>query len=293
MLISGSKRALCGLIAVTAAIASQGSAALAADESLRVMSFNIRYGTADDGENAWNSRRDIVAETIRTYDPVLVGLQECLAFQAEYLVNNLSDYRWFGVGREADGSGERMAVLYRKETLHPVETGNYWLCETPDVPGTSSWNSACNRMVTWGKFYRHVDKRMVYFFNTHFDHKSEEARRGAAGVLQEQVKRIAGDGPVIVTGDFNARAEASVPWQTLTNAGFTDTWLAANARKGPAITWSGFMAPQEGQNRRIDWVLVRGGLRANHCETVTFNRNGQYPSDHFPVYAEIEFASKP
>ena len=266
--------------------------AIAADEPLRVMSFNIRFGTANDGENGWDRRKDIVAETIKAYEPVLIGLQECLAFQAEYLVKQLPAYRWFGVGREADGSGERMVVLYRQDILNPLETGNLWLCETPNVPGSSSWNSACNRMVTWGKFYRHSDKRMVYFFNTHFDHKSEEARRGAAGVLAEQVDRVAGNAAVIVTGDFNARAEASVPWQTLTGAGFRDTWLAANVQRGPSVTWSGFEAPEEGLDRRIDWILMRGDLEAKRCETVVFNRDGRYPSDHFPVFAEIEFASE-
>jgi len=202
----------------------------------------------------------------------------------------LPEYRWFGVGREADGSGERMAVLYRADILNPLETGNLWLCETPNVPGSSSWNSACNRMVTWGKFYRHGDKRIVYFFNTHFDHRSEEARRGAAKVLGEQVERIAGDAAVIVTGDFNARAEASVPWQTLADGGFKDAWLAAKVRRGPSVTWSGFKAPVEGSDRRIDWILMRGALEASRCETVDFNREGRYPSDHFPVFAEITFA---
>ncbi len=273
-------------------IAALCYAAVAPAEPLRVMSFNIRYGTAGDGENAWDNRKALVAETIQEYGPVLIGLQECIDFQAEYLVEALPEYRWFGVGRDADGTGERMAVLYRADVLNPIETGNLWLCETPNVPGSRSWNSACNRMVTWGKFYRHADQQMVYFFNTHFDHESEEARQGAAGVLKEQINRIAGDAPVIVTGDFNARAEASVPWKTLTDAGFKDTWLAATARKGPSITWSGFKPPEADVDRRIDWVLIRGSLEARHCETVVHNRDGRYPSDHFPVFAEIEFAAE-
>ncbi len=267
--------------------------ALSADDPLRVMSFNIRYGSANDGENGWDNRKELVAETIRAHEPVLVGLQECLGFQAGYLVDQLPEYRWFGVGREADGSGERMAVLYRAEVLNPLETGNLWLCETPNVPGSSSWNSACNRMVTWGKFYRHADQRLVYFFNTHFDHRSEEARRGAARVLAQQIERIADDAPVIVTGDFNARAAASVPWNTLKEAGFVDAWLAAKSQNGPPVTWSGFKPPESGVDRRIDWILTRGALDTLRCETLTANENGRYPSDHFPVFAELEFAEKP
>ncbi len=290
MLGVGKRRLLSGVMALVAVCCAIAPIALADDEPLRVMSFNIRYGTADDGENRWALRKDVVVETVKAYGPALVGLQECLGFQAEYLVEQLPEYRWFGVGREADGSGERMAVLYRADVLNPLETGNLWLCETPNVPGSSSWNSACNRMVTWGKFYRHGDRRMVYFFNTHFDHKSEEARRGAARVLSEQIERIAGDAAVIITGDFNAVAESSVPWKTLIDAGFTDTWLSASKQDGPSVTWSAFKAPETGVNRRIDWVLTRGPLVARHCETVIFNRDGRYPSDHFPVFAEIGFA---
>lgn len=164
-----------------------------ADTTIKVMSFNVRYGTAPDGVNAWHQRKDLVVDVIRQYDPVVVGTQECLDFQADYIVQALPDYRWFGVGREADGRGEFMAVLYKPRVLSPIDSGNFWLSETPDVPGSSSWNSACNRMVTWARFYHIESKQFFYFYNTHLDHKSEPVRQGGATVLAGKLAGLAAD----------------------------------------------------------------------------------------------------
>lgn len=147
------------IVVIMAMVGVWIGAASAAEDGLVVMSFNIRYGTARDGENSWPKRRDIVVQTIQRDSPDVVGLQECLAFQADYLVAEMPEYRWIGVGREPDGGGEYSAVLYKKKILQPIETGNFWLSETPDVPGTSSWNSANTRMATWAKFHRIDQKR--------------------------------------------------------------------------------------------------------------------------------------
>lgn len=263
------------------------SAPAPAETPLVVMTFNIRYGTATDKENAWPQRKELVAAAIGQYDPDIVGTQECLDFQAEYLIEELPQYRWFGVGREADCGGEHMAVLYKKDTLAPIESGNFWLSDTPETPGTSSWNSACNRMVTWAKFYHLQTKAFFYCFNTHLDHQSEPARQGGARVLLSKLSSLATETPIIVTGDFNARAERSETYTILTEGGLIDTWNAAADRAGPVTTWSGFEAPEEGSNRRIDWILVRGPIAVLRCETVTFHRDGRYPSDHFPVVVKL------
>jgi endonuclease/exonuclease/phosphatase family metal-dependent hydrolase len=258
-----------------------------AETPLQVMSFNIRYGTAADKQNAWPQRKEIVAGVIRQYDPDIVGTQECLDFQAEYLVAELPRYRWFGVGRESDGGGEHMAVLYKKDVLAPIESGNFWLSETPDTPGTSSWNSACNRMVTWAKFYHLETKAFFYYFNTHLDHQSEPARQGGARVLLSRLSQLASGTPIVVTGDFNALAEKSETYSILTGGGLSDAWSTAQERAGPVATWSGFEDPREGSDRRIDWILTRGPVVVHRCETVTYNREGRYPSDHFPVFAKL------
>lgn len=261
-----------------------------ADIPMTVMSFNVRYGTANDGENSWEHRKDLVVETVRQYEPLVVGTQECLDFQADFIAERLPQYRWFGVGREADGSGERMAVLYRADRVGPVESGNFWLSETPEVPGTSNWDSACHRMATWGKFYHFETKSFFYFVNTHLDHRSEPARQGGATVLAEFIGRLPGDTAVILTGDFNSTAGSSEAYSILTGSGLADAWTTAKEQAGPPITWSAFKAPEPDMDRRIDWILTRGPVAVERCETVTFNQDGRYPSDHFPVVADLKLS---
>ena len=263
-----------------------------AETSVKVMSFNVRYGTANDGPNHWDKRKDILVDTIKHYDPEIVGTQECLDFQADYVIEKLSDYRWFGVGREIACDGEHVAVLYKYKKLAPIESGNFWLSETPDVVGSISWNSACKRMVTWARFMDLETKETFYFFNTHFDHKSEPARQGGAKVLRDHIAKLPEGAPVIVTGDFNSAAEDSEAYSILTRAGLTDTWKSASERVGPNCTWSAFAAPDESANRRIDWILTRGPIATSKCETVTFNKDGRYPSDHYPVFAALTIGAQ-
>lgn len=257
---------------------------------LGVMSFNIRYGSANDGENSWEHRRDIVVNMMQARSPDMVGMQECLDFQADYITEKLPQYRWFGVGREADASGERMAVLYKWKQFSPLEVTNFWLSETPEVPGSRSWDSACPRMVTAARFYHHRTRQCFVFCNTHFDHRSEAARQGAAQVLLKYVSSLGQAMPVIVTADFNSKAGDSVAWRTLVQGDIRDAWLVADKTAGPPVTFGGFGPPEPGADARIDWVLVRGPIAVTHCETVLDQEGGRYVSDHFPVAARLRLA---
>ena len=258
---------------------------LQAETAITVMSFNVRYATALDGKNSWERRQDVFADVIRQCNPDILGVQECLDTQAQFIAREFPEYRWVGTEREADGKGEMSAIFYRKDILKPIETGNFWLSETPDVPGSKSWGSVCTRMATWIRF-RHVPSgRFFHMFNTHFDHGSEEARQHSAKLLIERLPKA--DAAVIITGDFNAPAEESPAWKTFAEAGLTDAWVAATEKAGPEVTFGGFKPPVEGKKDRIDWILCRGGFKAVRCETVTFNRDGEYPSDHYPVLARL------
>lgn len=278
-------------VVVLGLLATANVRPIVAEPALTVMSFNIRYGTAQDGDNSWENRKDVVIDMIREQDPTIVGTQECLDFQADYVVEQLPHFRWFGVGREANGSGERMAILYRADRVSPIETGNFWLSETPGVPGSSSWNSACNRMATWGRFYDHESGRSFYFVNTHLDHRSEPARQGGSKVVLEFINSLPVDAPLILTGDFNSIAVSSVPYTVLSEGGLADVWTTALEQVGPAATWGAFKAPEAASDRRIDWILTRGSLVTSRCETVTYNRDGRYPSDHFPVVAALQLST--
>lgn len=249
------------------------------------MSFNVRFGTAKDGENAWELRRDFLVDTIRSASPDVIGTQECLEFQAEYITEQLPEYGWVGLGREAAGTGEMTAVLYRKSALVPVKTSHLWLSEDPHVPGSKSWDSSLPRIATRVEFYHVAAKAPFVFYNTHFDHLGEVARLESAKLMG---KWIAAESlPVILTGDFNDNAVETQSWQTLTTGGLFDAWQIADSTQGPNNTWNGFKQPAPDDNRRIDWILVSSGINVASCVTQDHQRDGRFPSDHFPVIAVL------
>jgi endonuclease/exonuclease/phosphatase family metal-dependent hydrolase len=257
---------------------------------LGVMTFNVRYGSAKDGDNAWEKRRDLLCETIQRSDPDILGVQECLDFQAEFIAESLPDYAWLGLGREKDGKGEMTAIFYKKEALVPIEYGNFWLSETPDIPGSKSWDTSLTRIATWIRFYHPATKTFFHHLNTHFDHRGREARAQSARVVAERLAPLGGDYPILVTGDFNAVGGSSQPWKNFKSAGFRDAWLEAEEREGPVTTWSGFTMPDLKSDRRIDWVLARGSVKILRCASLDFNENGRFPSDHLPVFCRVSIS---
>jgi endonuclease/exonuclease/phosphatase family metal-dependent hydrolase len=274
---------------------AQGEDAIA----LRVMTFNIRYGEAADGENAWPRRRDSLLETIKGYGPDVLGTQECLAAQGDFLRKNLPGYGFVGVGRE-DGAtkGEMCAILYRAERFHALAAGHFWLSETPDEVGSRGWDAALPRMVSWVKLRpRDGSGSPFYVFNTHFDHMGEIARCESALLLKMRASRIADELPVIVVGDFNAAADSSAPYQVLTGSAgrewpgpesrdYLDVYRALHpAGARGEKTYHGFEGGTDGE--RIDWILVSPGIRPLESEIVHNRPGGRWPSDHYPVTAIV------
>lgn len=257
-------------------------------EALRVMSFNVRYPSKEDGPNVWENRRDILVRTILEKDPDIVGAQELFFLQAQHIVENAPAYDWFGISRRGNREDEHMGVFYKKDKLRVIDSGNFWLSETPSTPGSMSWNVSLPRMVTWGLFERLGSGKRFYLYNTHFPHRAEDgaARLECAKVIATRLGSLPADVPVIVTGDFNAPAEGGV-YNTMLGPQLRDAWREAPKRTGLETTLSSFRGNTEG--RRIDWILYRGSLEALEAETVTYNEGGRYPSDHYPVLAVFEF----
>jgi len=276
-----------GLLASFAQAAPATSRPTDADARLQVMTFNIRYGTADDGPNSWQHRRDLVFGVLAQHRPHLVGLQEALKFQLDEILAARPEYAALGVGRE-DGkeSGEYSAILYCKDRFRVVEQGTFWLSETPEVPGSKSWNTACTRVCTWARLADRASGRHLYFFNTHLDHVSQEAReKGAALILQRIAERKPAD-PVILTGDFNA-GEGNVAIRKVKESGLRDSFRMVKPDAKPAGTFNGWKARTDGD--KIDYVFVSEEVVVRDAEILHDNKDGRYPSDHFPVIAIIEW----
>jgi endonuclease/exonuclease/phosphatase family metal-dependent hydrolase len=255
---------------------------------LRVMSFNVRLPVKADGPNRWEVRQDTLIRAIRSENPDLVGTQELFYTQAEYVVRNLPEYEWFGNSRRGTREDEHMGVFYKPSALRVIECGNFWLSETPDVPASQAWGATLPRMVTWALFEVRDGGRRFYYFNTHFQHTAQgnQARINSAKLISERIGKLAPEVPLILTGDFNAGAPDAEPYKILT-AGLKDAWTAATRKIGPASTFHGFEGRTTGE--RIDWILYRGPFTVLEAETVTYNEEGRYPSDHFPVVAVFEY----
>jgi endonuclease/exonuclease/phosphatase family metal-dependent hydrolase len=260
-------------------------------QMLRVMTFNVRYAGANDGEDRWELRRDLLVSVIREKDPDLIGTQELFYEQGQYIVEKAPDYAWFGISRRGNREDEHMGIFYKKNKYRLIDSGNFWLSEAPETPGSMSWNVSLPRMVTWGLFQTQAGGRRFYLYNTHFPHRREDdqARAQCATVILGRIDKLNKQTALILTGDFNAIPD-SAPYIAFSGE-LQDARITALRRTGPDGTSSGFRGSTEGG--RIDWIFYRGGLKPLESETVVYTRNGRYPSDHFPVLTVFELQDQP
>ena len=257
-------------------------------ETIKVMTFNIRYASAF-GANAWPKRRAGVVEVIREQKPGIIGTQEGLHHQLLYMDKELAEYKWIGVGREGGKRGEFMAIFYRSERFKPLEKKHFWLSDTPEVVGSASWGNSVKRMVTWIRFIDRKTNKEFYFWNTHFDHRSQPSREKSALLINKRVAALQTKLPVILVGDFNAIAQSNKAYHTLTkDGGFQDSFTTATEKVNAGWnTFNSFQKTKQGK-RRIDWVLTNGPLKVTRTEIVLFNKFKQLPSDHQPVTAWLQ-----
>ena len=268
-----------------------GESLRAGEPAIKVMSFNIRYGAANDGDNSWKHRDGLVIETIKMFGPDLLGAQEVLAFQADFLKENLPGYGFHGVGRD-DGAaeGEYVPVMYRLDRFELLDSGHFWLSESPDEPGSMSWDTSLTRMCSWVILRdKKGSDRPFAFANTHFDHRGREARRESAKLIRERALSIEEEIPVIIVGDFN-NGEDDAPYAALVKGegvggpAFVDSFRAIYPKRsdqeGTMSRWTG-----NREGRRIDWIIHSPKFVTLYGAINHTNEDGRYPSDHYPVQA--------
>ena len=264
---------------------------------VRVMSFNIRYATPKDGPNIWENRRDFLAETVNAFAPDLLGTQETLGRQRDDLSQRLPEYDVLAAGRD-DGAerGEMMAVFYKKARFEKLAGGHFWLSETPDVPGSKSWDSSLPRMATWIKLKdrHHLGAPPLLMVNTHFDHMGPTSRVEAARLLRRKIDQLAAGSRVILTGDFNS-GDGSDPYkivfskEPITSLPLVDTFRATHpTRSGDEGTSSNFRVGTP-SGARIDWIGVSPTWTIREADILRAQRDGRTPSDHHPVTAVLTF----
>ncbi len=249
----------------------------------RIATFNIRL-PADKAPNAWTCRVDRVRALIRQRGFDLMGLQEATSNQVDDLLTE--GWAYVGAGRE-DGKrgGEASCIFYKKDRFEMRDSGTFWLSETPEIPGSKSWEAACPRVCTWGRMKDRKTGREFVYFNTHLDHMSAAARENGMALILKRMPQLAQGRPVFLSGDMNA-IPGTQPIRLAMAMLRDSAALSRTPHKGPVETYNGFKFDEK-PKVRIDYIFVSGGIDVKTHTTLDDSQDKLYPSDHFPVAADV------
>lgn len=254
---------------------------------MRILSCNVRYSGAKDGDNIWANRKQLCIDVIRTQNPDIVCCQEVEADQLSDLNEGLPGFEWSGMVDDPHALSPVNAIFYRRDQFRRISTGGYWLSETPHICGSRSWKSDCVRLCNWMRLADVTSGKDFRVVNTHLDHVSQPAREQQARLINEDAASYPGDYPQILTGDMNSNA-ANPVLLSYVGVGWKDTYTAVHGAANPGNTIHRFLGPAyTGNNGKIDWILVRGDVRTRDAAIIRTSANGRYPSDHYFISADI------
>ena len=256
------------------------------DYDLKVMSYNIRMGTAKDGTNSWEYRYPATAMMLKDQMPDVFGVQEAFDFQVKFITENIKDYDCVGVGRDNGKSeGEHMSIFWNKKNVKMLKWGTFWLSETPEKP-SKGWDAKCKRTATWALMKDKKTGKHFYYVNTHLDHRGSEARRQGLNLIVSRIDEINQKGyPMVLTGDFNMKPD---------DAALTGLeQRMQSARKIAPKTDNHATLNLWGKGKAdmvIDYIYVSGFTACPEYHTITEKYGTwKYISDHYPIYAKLIF----
>lgn len=263
---------------------------------LIILSFNIRYGTAPDGANAWSYRKAQLFDLIKNQAADVIGLQEALDSQIKEILAAVPGYSRLGVGRD-DGkaAGEFSPILYRTARFKADTSGTFWLSDTPEIPGSKTWGNNITRICSWTHLTDKNTNRGFYHFNAHLDHESQPSREKSAVLIVQRMQAVPKKTePAFLTGDFNVD-ETDPVVRYLVGKGnlagkanpmpMSDSFRMIHPDIKAASTFHDFLGDTVGD--KIDYVLVPPRMQILSAEIIRSNVNGKYPSDHFPINASL------
>jgi endonuclease/exonuclease/phosphatase family metal-dependent hydrolase len=258
---------------------------------MQVMTFNLRFENDRDGENAWRYRKDLAVDVISRVSPAVLGTQEGTQQQLSFLQDHLPGYRMQALGRVWDDTCQYPTIFYGKERFRMLEGGEFWLSKTPSVHRSKDWDSAFPRMLNHALMEDCETRQSFWIAVTHLDHIGTQARLEQARIISAWVRNRSG--PWVLMGDFNDAPDSAVHGVlTSAESGLRDTWQVLHRREDDAsMTHHDFHGVP--QQCRMDWILVSGEFRVLNAEIVRNNRDGRYPSDHFPYAAELDWEKNP
>ncbi len=271
---------------------------------LHILTFNIRYANPEDGINRWENRIPIVDSYFSKEMPDIIGMQEVLHSQLIDLQEMLPNYSFIGTGRD-DGKegGEYSPLFFRTDKFNLLEHSQFWLTETPNVPGSRSWDAAITRIVAWAKLEHKPSGKVFFCFNTHFDHRGVEARKKSTDLMSEKIQKIAINYPVIAMGDFNIIKNdtnlGSALYYNLIGI-FKENHSLVNSEyisKAP-VTTSGATTNGFRQNWTIgepgdakDYIFVNDHFNVELYRVDRVMEGKVFISDHWPVVSIISFSN--
>ena len=256
-------------------------------QQITIGTFNIRYDNPADSGNLWVNRAPIVSNLIRFHKFDVLGIQEGLKNQLDDISNALPEYAQYGKGRD-DGKngGEHSAIFYRKDRFKLLKSGDFWLSETPDQPGKGWDATCCNRICSWIFLEDVKTKKKFYTFNVHYDHQGVIARKESSKLILKKIAEIAGTAPALLTGDLNGGRDSEW-YQSIAISGIlSDTHSKVKFPYANNSSSNGFRTPR-GQTV-IDHIFMSKQFTATRWGILTDTYFGKFPSDHFPVLAEVE-----
>jgi endonuclease/exonuclease/phosphatase family metal-dependent hydrolase len=257
-------------------------------QSIITGTFNVRFDNPRDSGNLWKDRAPVCAALIRFHQFDIVGLQEGMKNQLVDLQNLLPGYTYYGRGREdGQSKGEHSAILYKKNDFNVLDSGDFWLSETPEKSGWG-WDAKLNRICSWLKLRRKKDKKVFYVFNVHYDHQGVKARIESSKLMIKKIKEIAGSQPVIFTGDFNGNHQSEWYNYIKDSGVFRDTYLLTDHPYVNNGSFNGFRAYNPAKEI-IDHIFITSQFKVKRYGILTDTYHGKFPSDHFPVLAELTF----
>lgn len=258
-------------------------------QPLSVGTCNVRWDNPGDGEHRWELRRDRLLGLLRSWKPDVLGLQEPLRHQLDYLRQALPDYDSVGVGRD-DGvaAGEFCPIFYRRDRFHLADTGTFWLAETPDTPGSMAWGARHPRICTWAALIERGTETPFFVYNVHLDHESQAARANGVALLLERIRQRPASDPLLVLGDFNAPPDNPAVVRLQEAASPTLRSALAATSEG---TFHGFTG--EASPGPIDYIFHSPEWQALSAEVLHGDGLRPFPSDHFPVSAVFRGQAAP
>jgi len=258
-------------------------------QTVKVMTYNLRLDVASDGDNRWDNRKTFLLGQVQFYEPDFMGVQEALPQQVHYLDSTLTQYGHIGTGRDDGKSkGEFSAIFYNSKKYKVIQQATFWLSQTPDKP-SMGWDAACNRICTYGLFENIKTKKQLWVFNTHFDHIGNIARTESAKLILKKIKELNKQNlPFVLTGDFNLEEDSESI--RLIASQLNDSKKCAGLVFGPEGTFNNFEFTKP-VTKRIDYIFTaKTGITVIKYAVLSDSKNCRYPSDHLPVYTELEIA---